>query len=93
VRHPPVIITAALTGSRISREQTPHICMTPEEIAGEGIAAWRAGAAIIHVRDADGVGAQDEDAFRLVTEALPLRDRRDPVPHRQRNPRQEPAHG
>ena len=56
VRRPPVIITAALTGSRISREQTPHIPITPEEIAAEGVAAWRAGAAIVHVhvRDADG---------------------------------------
>ena len=72
MRQPPVIITAALTGSRISREQTPHIPITPEEIAAEGIAAWRAGAAIvhIHVRGADGAGAQDMDAFRRVTEAL-----------------------
>ncbi len=72
MRQPPVIITAALTGSRISREQTPHVPITPTEIAAEGIAAWRAGAAIvhIHVRGADGAGAQDMDAFRRVTEAL-----------------------
>jgi 3-keto-5-aminohexanoate cleavage enzyme len=72
VRQPPVIITAALTGSRISREQTPHIPITPDEIAAEGVAAWRAGAAIVHVhvRGADGAGAQDMDAFSQVTEAL-----------------------
>lgn len=72
MRHPPVIITAALTGSRISREQTPAIPVTPEEIAAEGVAAWRAGAAIvhIHVRDAAGRGAQDMEAFRYVTDVL-----------------------
>jgi 3-keto-5-aminohexanoate cleavage enzyme len=72
VRRPPVIITAALTGSRITREQTPAIPVTPEEIAAEGIAAWRAGAAIVHVhvRDAAGRGAQDMDAFRHVVTTL-----------------------
>jgi 3-keto-5-aminohexanoate cleavage enzyme len=72
VRRPPVIITAALTGSRISREQTPHIPITPDEIAAEGVAAWRAGAAVVHVhvRDATGAGAQDMDAFRRVVDVL-----------------------
>jgi len=72
VRQPPVIITAALTGSRITKEQTPAIPVTPEEIAAEGIAAWRAGAAVVHVhvRDAAGRGAQDMDAFRHVVSAL-----------------------
>ncbi|NLE22784.1 MAG: 3-keto-5-aminohexanoate cleavage protein [Actinobacteria bacterium] len=72
MRPPPVIITAALTGSRIGKEQTPAIPITPDEIAREGIAAWRAGAAIlhVHVRDAEGRGAQDMDAFRRVTTVL-----------------------
>jgi 3-keto-5-aminohexanoate cleavage enzyme len=68
----PVIITAALTGSRITREQCPAIPITPPEIAAEGIAAWRAGAAVIHihVRDASGQGAQDMTAFSQVVETL-----------------------
>jgi len=72
VRPRPVIITAALTGSRITKEQCPAIPITPAEIAAEGIAAWRAGAAVvhIHVRDAGGQGAQDMDAFREVVQAL-----------------------
>ncbi len=72
MRPPPVIITAALTGSRIGRDKTPAIPITPDEIAAEGIAAWRAGAAIvhIHVRDAEGRGAQDMDAFRTVVAVL-----------------------
>jgi 3-keto-5-aminohexanoate cleavage enzyme len=69
----PVIITAALTGSRITKDQTPFIPITPSEIAAEGIAAWEAGAAVvhIHVRDAaTGRGAQDMEAFREVTAVL-----------------------
>jgi 3-keto-5-aminohexanoate cleavage enzyme len=73
VRLSPVIITAALTGSRITKDQNPSIPITPEEIADEGVAAWRAGAAVvhIHVRDAvTGRGAQDMVAFREVVETL-----------------------
>jgi 3-keto-5-aminohexanoate cleavage enzyme len=73
LRVAPVVITAALTGSRITRAQTPAIPITPEEIAAEGVAAWRAGAAVVHVhvRDAaTGRGAQDMDAFREVVGAL-----------------------
>jgi 3-keto-5-aminohexanoate cleavage enzyme len=72
LRSSPVIITAALTGSRIGKQQAPAIPITPEEIAAEGVAAWRAGAAIVHVhvRDAAGRGAQDMEAFRHVTDAL-----------------------
>ena len=69
----PVIITAALTGSRITKDQTPYIPITPAEIAAEGIAAWKAGAAVVHVhvRDAaTGRGAQDLEAFREVTAVL-----------------------
>jgi 3-keto-5-aminohexanoate cleavage enzyme len=73
VRQPPVIITAALTGSRISPAQTPYIPITPAEIAAEGIAAWRAGAGVlhVHVRDATtGLGTQDVAVFREVVDAL-----------------------
>jgi len=73
VRQRPVIITAALTGSRITKDQTPYIPITPAEIAAEGIAAWKAGAAVVHVhvRDAaTGQGAQDLDAFGAVTAVL-----------------------
>ena len=39
-----LIITVGVTGSRITRKQTPYILITPEEIAQSGIEAWRAGA-------------------------------------------------
>ena len=68
-----VIITAAITGSRIMRDVAPHIPITPEEITQSAIEAWRAGAAIvhIHVRDPEtGLGCQDLNRFRQVVEAL-----------------------
>ncbi len=73
MRPRPVVITAALTGSRITREQTPAIPITPQEIAAEGVAAWKAGAAVVHIHVRDpvtGQGAQDMDAFRTVVETL-----------------------
>lgn len=69
----PVIVTAALTGSRISRAQTPHIPITPDEIVREGVAAWEAGAAVLHVHVRDprtGLGTQDLGLFRTVVEGL-----------------------
>jgi 3-keto-5-aminohexanoate cleavage enzyme len=35
-----LIITAAITGSRISREETPYIPITPEEIVTSAIECW-----------------------------------------------------
>ena len=69
----PVIITAAITGSRMLRDTAPYIPITPEEIIQSSIEAWRAGASIvhIHVRDPEtGLGCQDLDRFRQVAEAL-----------------------
>jgi 3-keto-5-aminohexanoate cleavage enzyme len=75
-----VIIAAALTGSRITREKTPYIPIRPEEIVQSAIECWQAGAAIvhIHVRDPDtGLGTQDVNLFRRVVE--PLREKTDLV--------------
>jgi len=69
----PLIITVGLTGSRISKQQTPHIPITPDEIARSGIEAWRAGASVVHVhvRDATaGLGTQNVAVFREVVERL-----------------------
>lgn len=68
-----LIITAAITGSRITREITPHIPITPEEIVQSSCECWQAGASIvhIHVRDPDtGSGTQDVEIFRQVVESL-----------------------
>ncbi len=68
-----LIVTAGLTGSRINKEQTPHIPVAPDEIVGAGIEAWRAGASVlhVHVRDPEtGLGTQDLRVFAPVVEQL-----------------------
>ena len=73
-----LIVTAAITGGRVTREMTPHIPITPEEIVQSAYECWQAGAAIahIHVRDPQtGLGTQDVEIFRQVVE--PLRERTD----------------
>jgi 3-keto-5-aminohexanoate cleavage enzyme len=73
-----LIITAAITGSRITRDITPHIPITPAEIVQSAYECWQAGAAIvhIHVRDPNtGQGTQDVEVFRQVVE--PLREKTD----------------
>ena len=44
-----IIITCAVTGSIHTPTMSPHLPLTPEEIARESIAAAEAGAAIIHL--------------------------------------------
>ncbi|MBE9546222.1 MAG: 3-keto-5-aminohexanoate cleavage protein [Proteobacteria bacterium] len=75
-----VIITAAITGSRMMRDIAPYIPITPGEITQSAIECWEAGAAVvhIHVRDPEtGLGSQDLDLFRQVVE--PLREKTDLV--------------
>jgi 3-keto-5-aminohexanoate cleavage enzyme len=75
-----LIITAAITGSRITREATPYIPITPEEIVTSATECEEAGASIvhIHVRDPNtGLGTQDIGLFRQVVE--PLREKTDLV--------------
>jgi 3-keto-5-aminohexanoate cleavage enzyme len=68
-----LIISVGITGSRITREQTPYIPITPEEIVNSGIEAWRAGASILHIHVRDpktGLGTQDSSIFREVVDPL-----------------------
>ena len=61
----PIIISCAVTGGAPSTKQSPHVPITPEQIANECIAAARAGAAIahIHVRDPQTGAASMETAY------------------------------
>ncbi len=75
-----VIITAAITGSRMQRDIAPYIPISPEEIVQSARECYEAGAAIvhIHVRDPEtGLGTQDPEMFRRVVE--PLREKTDLV--------------
>ncbi len=61
-----LIITVATTGAVTSRKETPHIPYSPQEIADEVYASWKAGASIahIHVRDNQGGTTMDLDVYR-----------------------------
>jgi uncharacterized protein (DUF849 family) len=62
-----IAITCALTGAGDTVSRSPHVPVTPRQIAESAIAAAEAGAAIvhIHVRDPEtGVGARDPALFR-----------------------------
>lgn len=69
----PVIITCALTGDSDTPGKSPHVPVTPEQIASSGIAAAKAGAAIvhIHVRNPEtGKGARDVWLYRETVERI-----------------------
>ncbi len=67
-----LIISAATTGSKTSRAQTPYVPITEEEIAQQAVDCWRAGAAIvhIHVRDEDGRVSCDTWRYQKVTDLV-----------------------
>lgn len=62
-----VIITCAVTGAIHTPTMSPHLPITPEEIAEGAIGAAKAGAAIVHLHArmaADGRPTQDPEVFR-----------------------------
>src|SRR5690606_25433332 len=73
----PVIVTAALVGAETTREQTPYLPISPEEIAEEARRCREAGAAMVHlhVREPDGTpspsAALFERTIRLIRELAP----------------------
>lgn len=61
-----VIITCAVTGSIHTPSMSPHLPVTPDQIAAEAIAAVEAGAAIVHLHARDpenGRPTQDPELF------------------------------
>ncbi|PTX62486.1 3-keto-5-aminohexanoate cleavage enzyme [Melghirimyces profundicolus] len=73
-----LIITAALVGAEVTREDTPHLPVTPEEIGKDAFEAFQAGASIahIHVRDGEGKPTQSrelyEAAIREIRKRCPI---------------------
>ncbi len=68
-----LVISVGVTGSRITRQQTPYIPITPQEIAQSGIEAWKAGASVLHIHVRDpktGLGAQDHSIFKEVADRI-----------------------
>ncbi len=71
-----LILSVATTGSATSREQTPYVPITPEEIAEQAIACYEEGAAIvhIHVRDDNGRVTCDPERYARVAEIIRERE-------------------
>ncbi|GAB4503933.1 MAG: 3-keto-5-aminohexanoate cleavage protein [Anaerolineales bacterium] len=71
----PLIITAALVGAELTRENTPYLPLTPEEIAAEARAAYEAGAAMVHIhaRDRNGLPTQNVEDYCKIIEAIRTR--------------------
>jgi 3-keto-5-aminohexanoate cleavage enzyme len=67
-----VILTAAIVGAELTREVTPHLPLSPQEIADEAARCREVGAAVVHlhVRNEDGSNTQSSERFAEVIEAI-----------------------
>src|SRR4051794_32561701 len=61
-----VVLTVATTGAVTTKEATPYLAQTPQEIADEVVRCYEAGASIahIHVREDDGSPTMNIEKFR-----------------------------
>jgi 3-keto-5-aminohexanoate cleavage enzyme len=68
----PVVLTCALTGGIHGKEANPALPEQPDEIVAQGVAAWKAGAAVLHVhaRDPDGANTMDPAIYTELHERL-----------------------
>jgi len=72
------LLTCAVTGNLTKPEQTPHLPITPEQIASECLAAAEAGAAAVHIHVRDpktGAPSMDVELYRDVVDRIRARDR------------------
>lgn len=67
-----LIITVAPTGNVPTIDQTPHLPVSPAEIAEDIFSCWQAGASIahIHARDADGKPTADPEIFSEIAKKV-----------------------
>lgn len=67
-----LIITAAICGAEVMKEQNPAVPYTVEEIVREAKSAYDAGAAVvhIHVREDDGTPTQSKERFKVCIDAV-----------------------
>lgn len=70
-----LIITAALTGAEVTRQQQPALPVTPDEIAIEAEECAAAGASIVHVhaRYPDGTPTQDKAIYAEIIDKIRAR--------------------
>ncbi|WP_310220366.1 3-keto-5-aminohexanoate cleavage protein [Neorhizobium sp. 2083] len=67
-----VIITCAVTGSIHTPSMSPHLPITPQEIADSAIEAAEAGAAIIHLHARDPATGEPDQSAELFSQILPI---------------------
>ena len=67
-----VILTAAIVGAELTRDETPYLPLRPDEVADEAARCREAGAAVIHlhVRTDEGRNTQSSDRFAEVIAAI-----------------------
>lgn len=75
-----VVITAALVGAELTREETPYLPITPDEIAEAADLAVQAGAAVLHIHVRDGQGRPTNDRHRFREVLGKIRQQCRPVP-------------
>ncbi len=66
------IVTCALTGAQQGKAACADLPEQPDEIIAQGLAAWREGAAVLHLhaRDAAGRATADVEVFRAIVSGL-----------------------
>lgn len=68
-----VFVTCAVTGAGDTASRSPHVPVTPEQIAGSAVEAAKAGASVVHIHVRDpktGAGARDPALFREVVDRV-----------------------
>ncbi|MBI2083168.1 MAG: 3-keto-5-aminohexanoate cleavage protein [Deltaproteobacteria bacterium] len=75
-----VIITAALVGAELTREQTPYLPLTPDEIAEAARLSAEAGAAVLHIHVRDDQGRPTNSAGRFQEVLREIREKCRPCP-------------
>ena len=68
-----VFITCAVTGAGDTTSKSPHVPVTPQQIADSAIAAAKAGAAVVHIHVRDpqtGVGSRDTALYAEVADRV-----------------------
>jgi len=70
-----LIITAAICGAEVTKENNPNIPYKVEEIGKEAESAYREGASIIHlhVREDNGTPTQNKERFKVCIEEIKKR--------------------
>ena len=72
-----VFITCAVTGAGATVGKSPHVPVTPEQIANSAIDAAKAGAAVVHIHVRDphtGIGSRDVGLYAEVAERIRASD-------------------